>query len=138
VLCDQETGLHYNRFRYYDPEVGRFVSQDPIGLAGGVNNYQYAPNPVGWVDEFGLAGRMGYKHPAIILPLFVNPRDAPLKCPEAINVVRQCSQGAQTQKRSMACCTRQKEKPLGKGRGLLKELIVSLWMHMKKHIKADH
>ncbi|MDH0893365.1 RHS repeat-associated core domain-containing protein [Pseudomonas sp. GD03985] len=32
---DQETGLHYNRFRYYDPDCGRFVSQDPIGLQGG-------------------------------------------------------------------------------------------------------
>ena len=31
---DVETGLHYNRFRYYDPDVGRFVSQDPIGLVG--------------------------------------------------------------------------------------------------------
>ncbi len=51
---DEETGLHYNRFRYYDPECGRFISQDPIGLLGGVNNYQYAPNPVSWVDPFGL------------------------------------------------------------------------------------
>ena len=53
---DLETGLHYNRFRYYDPDCGRFVSQDPIGLAGGINNYQYAPNPVGWIDPLGLAG----------------------------------------------------------------------------------
>ncbi|MDH0895718.1 MULTISPECIES: RHS repeat-associated core domain-containing protein [unclassified Pseudomonas] len=52
---DQETGLHYNRFRYYDPDCGRFVSQDPIGLLGGVNNYQYAPNPVEWIDPWGLA-----------------------------------------------------------------------------------
>ena len=51
---DEETGLHYNRFRYYDPDVGRFASQDPIGLAGGVNTYQYTPNPVGWVDPLGL------------------------------------------------------------------------------------
>ena len=51
---DVETGLHYNRFRYYDPDVGRFVSQDPIGLAGGENLYQYAPNPTGWVDPLGL------------------------------------------------------------------------------------
>lgn len=52
---DQETGLHYNRFRYYDPECGRFTSQDPIGLLGGVNNYQYVPNPTGWVDPLGLS-----------------------------------------------------------------------------------
>ncbi|MGC0927743.1 RHS repeat-associated core domain-containing protein [Pantoea agglomerans] len=52
---DAETGLHYNRFRYYDPDAGRFVSQDPIGLAGGVNLYQYAPNPLSWVDPLGLS-----------------------------------------------------------------------------------
>ncbi len=51
---DVETGLHYNRFRYYDPDCGRFVSQDPIGLKGGNNLYQYAPNPGGWVDPLGL------------------------------------------------------------------------------------
>ncbi|NCH73363.1 RHS repeat-associated core domain-containing protein [Cronobacter dublinensis] len=48
------TGLHYNRFRYYDPDAGRFISQDPIGLAGGINLYQYAPNPLAWVDPLGL------------------------------------------------------------------------------------
>ncbi|RMR35667.1 Rhs protein, partial [Pseudomonas savastanoi pv. glycinea] len=47
---DVETGLHYNTFRYYDPEIGRFIIQDPIGLLGGFNLYQYAPNPVGWLD----------------------------------------------------------------------------------------
>ncbi|RBB41295.1 type IV secretion protein Rhs, partial [Burkholderia reimsis] len=52
---DRETGLHYNRHRYYDPGSGRFVSKDPIGLAGGINVYQYALNPVTWVDPFGLA-----------------------------------------------------------------------------------
>ena len=54
--CDAETGLHYNRFRYYDPQVGRFTTQDPISLAGGVNLYQYAPNPVGYIDPLGLSG----------------------------------------------------------------------------------
>ncbi|MFC7519088.1 RHS repeat-associated core domain-containing protein, partial [Herbaspirillum sp. GCM10030257] len=52
---DSETGLHYNRFRYYDPDSGRFVSQDPIGLQGGNNLYQYAPNPTAWIDPLGLA-----------------------------------------------------------------------------------
>ncbi|MFE1573450.1 RHS repeat-associated core domain-containing protein [Comamonas odontotermitis] len=52
---DVETGLHYNRFRYYDPEVGRFIHQDPIGLDGGNNLYQYAPNPLNWLDPLGLA-----------------------------------------------------------------------------------
>ncbi|MFW9082021.1 RHS repeat-associated core domain-containing protein [Pseudomonas sp. P2757] len=52
---DHETGLHYNLYRYYDPSTGRFISKDPIGLAGGLNVYQYAPNPLEWVDPLGLA-----------------------------------------------------------------------------------
>ncbi|MFJ2545086.1 RHS repeat domain-containing protein [Pseudomonas sp. NPDC087612] len=52
---DVETGLHYNRYRYYDPGVGRFVGKDPIGFAGGLNVFAYAPNPVEWVDPLGLA-----------------------------------------------------------------------------------
>jgi RHS repeat-associated protein len=55
--ADTETGLHYNLFRYYDPEVGRFISQDPIGLNGGINLYQYAPNPISWIDPWGLCRR---------------------------------------------------------------------------------
>ena len=54
--ADGETGLHYNLFRYYDPQVGRFIVQDPIGLAGGnLNLYHYAPNPLVWIDPMGLA-----------------------------------------------------------------------------------
>jgi RHS repeat-associated protein len=51
---DPETGLHYNTFRYYDPDVGRFTTPDPIGLNGGLNLYQYAPNPISWIDPWGL------------------------------------------------------------------------------------
>ncbi len=52
---DVETGLHYNRFRYYDSDVGMFISRDPIGLLGGVNVFAYAPNPIGWIDPWGLS-----------------------------------------------------------------------------------
>ncbi|WP_237765857.1 RHS repeat-associated core domain-containing protein, partial [Enterobacter hormaechei] len=54
--ADGETGLHYNLFRYYDPQVGRFIVQDPIGFNGGnLNLYNYAPNPLLWIDPMGLA-----------------------------------------------------------------------------------
>ncbi|WP_305884107.1 RHS repeat-associated core domain-containing protein, partial [Pseudomonas sp. PIC25] len=51
---DAETGLHYNRHRYYNPNTGCFLTPDPIKLAGGLNNYQYVNNPTGWVDPLGL------------------------------------------------------------------------------------
>lgn len=53
---DNETGLHYNLTRYYDPNFGRFITQDPIGLEGGSNAYTYAPNPQMWIDPLGLTG----------------------------------------------------------------------------------
>lgn len=53
---DAETGLHYNRHRYYDPHAGRYVTQDPIGLVGGSNVYAYPANPVQGLDPLGLAG----------------------------------------------------------------------------------
>ena len=51
---DEETGLHYNLFRYYAPECGRFINQDPIGLAGGNNLYLFAHNVTVWIDILGL------------------------------------------------------------------------------------
>ena len=59
---DTETGLHYNRFRYYDSDVGMFISRDPIGLLGGSNVFQYAPNPIGWIDPCGLKSANGRTH----------------------------------------------------------------------------
>jgi RHS repeat-associated protein len=53
---DEESGLYYNRFRYYDCEAGLYLCVDPIGLAGGINLYQYAPNPLSWIDPLGLFG----------------------------------------------------------------------------------
>ena len=51
---DEETGLHYNLLRYYDADMGRFLTQDPIGLSGGENVYTYAPNVQMWIDPLGL------------------------------------------------------------------------------------
>ena len=53
--CDAETGLHYNFFRYYEPDAGRFVNQDPIKLAGGSNLYWSAQNSQVWTDPLGLS-----------------------------------------------------------------------------------
>ncbi|ECY4974511.1 hypothetical protein AVA85_01345, partial [Salmonella enterica subsp. enterica serovar Infantis] len=54
---DRETGLHYNLYRFYDPDIGKFISGDPISLRGGINLYAYAPNPLSWIDPLGLANR---------------------------------------------------------------------------------
>jgi len=52
---DSETGLHYNYFRYYDPQTGRYTTSDPIGLAGGINTYGYVyNNPLLYTDSKGL------------------------------------------------------------------------------------
>ncbi|EIL2159681.1 RHS repeat protein, partial [Escherichia coli] len=51
---DEESGLYYNRHRYYDPLQGRYITQDPIGLKGGWNFYQYPLDPVINVDPQGL------------------------------------------------------------------------------------
>ncbi|VDG86153.1 protein rhsA [Shigella dysenteriae] len=51
---DEESGLYYNRHRYYDPLQGRYITQDPIGLKGGWNFYQYPLNPISEIDPQGL------------------------------------------------------------------------------------
>jgi RHS repeat-associated protein len=54
---DEESGLHYNRHRYYDPAQGRYITQDPIGLRGGWNGYSYVyQSPVDLSDPLGLEG----------------------------------------------------------------------------------
>ena len=72
---DAETGLHYNRHRYYDPDAARFITQDPIGLLGGINVYQYGPNPTGWVDPLGLTKKKGGCDPCCPKLIVLNPKD---------------------------------------------------------------
>ena len=65
---DRETGLHYNYFRDYDPQTGRYLQADPIGLAGGINPYIYAyDDPLRFVDPKGL----------VPPPICPNPRECP-------------------------------------------------------------
>jgi RHS repeat-associated protein len=56
---DRETNLHYNYFREYDSQIGRYLQSDPIGLGGGINTYVYAFDPLTQIDPFGLMGRGG-------------------------------------------------------------------------------
>ncbi len=51
---DEDAGLHYNGFRYYDPVTGNYTSRDPLGLAGNSNAYGYPANPWAWSDPLGL------------------------------------------------------------------------------------
>ncbi|WP_237141784.1 RHS repeat-associated core domain-containing protein [Pseudomonas fluorescens] len=67
---DRETGLHHNTFRFYDPDIGRFTTPDPIGLAGGLNLYLYSTNPLTWIDPYGLNPEdlIRYKPKASVTP----------------------------------------------------------------------
>ena len=58
---DRDTGLYYYRARYYDPQIGRFISEDPLGFMGGPDFYPYAGNnPVTFLDPYGLLVRAVY------------------------------------------------------------------------------
>ena len=71
---DAESGLYYNRFRYYDCGTGQYLCADPIGLAGGINLYQYAPNPLSWIDPLGLTTEYKSESPYHgRKPTYVNP-----------------------------------------------------------------
>lgn len=64
---DPETALHYNRYRYYEPKMARYVSRDPIGMQGGLNVYSYVRNaPVMRADPLGFLGWI-YRGPRNVL-----------------------------------------------------------------------
>jgi RHS repeat-associated protein len=85
-VMDEENGLFYMRARYYDPEVGRFISKDPIGLLGGLNMYAYVQNnPINYIDPWGL---IRYNAPP---PRTVPPEGATLN---ALQCLEQCLQTA--------------------------------------------
>jgi len=55
--------IYYNRFRYYDPQLGQYITQDPIGLEGGNPTlYGYVGDPNTWIDPFGLAAKCEPEH----------------------------------------------------------------------------
>lgn len=76
---DEETGLYYNRHRYYDALLGRYITQDPTGLRGGWNLYQYPLNPIEKIDPLGLSpwddAKSGACHEGIcrLFSVFVGP-----------------------------------------------------------------
>ncbi|MGY4909477.1 DUF6531 domain-containing protein [Micromonospora aurantiaca (nom. illeg.)] len=76
---DAETGLHYNRFRYYDPATGRYVSPDPLGLSGGPNPTAYVSDPLTVADPLGLTSctpAPATPHPlAAVEPALAAPSD---------------------------------------------------------------
>ncbi|MEN3747981.1 RHS repeat-associated core domain-containing protein [Sphingomonas sp. HF-S3] len=67
--ADEESGLHYNLNRYYDPETGQYLSPDPIGIDGGLRTHAYVHDPLAWFDPEGLQdapGTVTYpKHPSL-------------------------------------------------------------------------
>ena len=62
---DEEIKLAYNRIRYYDPNTGNYICQDPIDLQGGMQLYAYIHDSNSWIDPFGLSGRGGTLHRSI-------------------------------------------------------------------------
>ena len=74
--------LYYNRYRFYHPLIGRYLSADPIGLVGGTNLYQYPPDPVNMIDPLGLAA---LSLPALTMPAgssakYLSPHNGPVQC----------------------------------------------------------
>ena len=83
---DTETSLHYNRFRYYDTDVGMFISRDPIELMGGFNVFAYAPNPIHWIDPWGLANESVYRLLIVMVILYIMELQIEVRQQGAMNI----------------------------------------------------
>jgi RHS repeat-associated protein len=90
---DQDIGLYYYRARYYSPELGRFITEDPMGAGGGINLFAYTNNnPLRWTDPFGLIPKVP-RCPSGRIDLTRPQLDAligPLSAPDSANVNRGC------------------------------------------------
>ncbi|WP_150539192.1 RHS repeat-associated core domain-containing protein, partial [Actinobacillus vicugnae] len=105
---DRETGLHYNFLRYYNPILGRFINQDPIGLQGGENLYRYSDNAQNWIDPTGeiafvpfliaaAVGAMSGVASDVGVQVYENHRDnRPLNCINKKQVIISGALGAVT------------------------------------------
>ncbi|MBR0566538.1 RHS repeat protein [Azoarcus sp. L1K30] len=86
---DEESGFYYNRYRYYDPEQGRYVTQDPIGAIGGLNLYTYTANPLARLDPLGLSDAF--------YPYDIEPYQRPAKRPDGFEWGAGCGDAATDQ-----------------------------------------
>jgi RHS repeat-associated protein len=87
---DAETGLYYYRARYYDPQAGRFITEDPIGIGGGVNYYTYVLNdPIDYTDPFGLEKCCGGLGPVDAIKFYkkINKAIQAGKCGKAMDPI---------------------------------------------------
>jgi len=86
---DQETGLHYNYFRYYDPTTGRYVTPDPIGLEGGINLFGYGlNNPHKYADPDGEQ---------VVGPIILDPSDiVPDSVPSVADIMKELKRSNQS------------------------------------------
>ncbi|ODC04425.1 hypothetical protein BFW38_13670 [Terasakiispira papahanaumokuakeensis] len=120
---DEESGLYYNRHRYYDPQQGRYITQDPIGLKGGTNLYGYVGDPTSAIDPLGLTGRLivGVAEEAICYSV----NDLNEASIEQIDAIERHWNAARTElkMRREESCQKQRDTLLGFNSGLTEEEI---------------
>ena len=91
---DAESGLHYNYFRDYDPETGRYVESDPMGWQEELNTYVYVENPLPLVDEWGF--KTNGKHANKSSPMTVGDFNRTLTLPRYKKAIREAETNGKT------------------------------------------